>query len=259
MKHSLRFLPFVALLLVTLVPNLPGQSRRPIAAENGKFLRIDGRDMLYGGKSPAQHFDISNSELKKRQYHYGMGREAFHALLDPRYIDVATADSEWPDDARFLVAFVDGEAKAYSVKDLTRHEIVNDTIGGHPIMAAYCILADLGAVYDRAYGDTTLTFGVSGYTYFDSKIWDGLDGFLIWDRDTESLWWPLIDRAVSGPLKGTALRKFDEAHWTDTTWADIKARFPHAQVLQSNQDFKRPNSWPRLRNPTSIQRNFKQR
>ena len=234
-------------------------AERPLAAENGKFLRIEGRNMLYGGESPDQHFDISNSELKKHQYHYGIGRERFPALLQPEFVDVATADALWDDDARFLVAFGARETKAYSVNDLTRHEIVNDTIDGHPIMAAYCILADLGAVYDRAYGDTILTFGVSGYTYFDRKVWDGLDGFLIWDRDTESLWWPLVDRAVSGPLKGTALQKFNESQWEDTTWAEIKKRFPKAKVLRSDQDLERPASWPELKDVSSLRRKFKQK
>ena len=213
MKSPTPLLRLIGLLVFTLAAPFNAHAERPVAAENGKFLRVDGRNMLYGDESPEQHFDI----IKKRQYHYGIGRERFPALLKPDYINVATADVLWDDDARFLVAFGKGEAKAYSVKDLTRHEIVNDTIDGHPIMAACCILADLGAVYDRAYGDTTLTFGVSGYTYFDRKVWDGLDGFLIWDRATESLWWPLVDRAVSGPLTGTALLKFNEAQWEDTT------------------------------------------
>ena len=55
--------------------------------------------------------------------------------------------------------------KVYSIALLTRHEIINDTIDGNPYMVGYCVLADLAAVYTRIYCDTTLTFGVSGYTY----------------------------------------------------------------------------------------------
>ena len=112
--------------------------------------------------------------------------------------------------------------KAYSIKDLTRHEVVNDVLNGQPIMAAYCILADLGAIYERNYDDQELTFALSGYTYFDKDVWNGLDGFVLWDRETESLWWPLIGKAVSGPLKEVKLLEMDKSHWKDIQWKYVK-------------------------------------
>ena len=148
------------------------------------------------------------------------------------------------------------EVKAYAVKDLTRHEVVNDVLDGKPIMAAYCILADLGAIYDRDYGGTELTFGLSGYTYYDTDVWNGMDGFVFWDRETESLWWPLIGKAVSGPLKNVKLMEMDQNQWKDTTWKYIKATYPHAQILASGQDFERPEQWDGIQDVSSIRENF---
>jgi len=230
----------------------PTKKQRPIAINNGKFFTIDEKQMLYGGKDSAQHFDITGYTLKDEQFHYGMGRELFPALLEPEFITVQEADSIWADSTRFIVAYAGDEVKAYSVKDLTRHEVVNDELNGEPIMAVYCILADLGAIYDRQYGDQELTFALSGYTYYDEEVWDGLDGFVLWDRETESLWWPLIDKAVSGPLKGVELLEKDKANWEDTTWAVIKEKYPNAQVLKSGQDFKRPKSWDTLEDVSGI-------
>ena len=173
------------------------KKKRPIAIENGKFFEEDGKKMLYGGEDPAQHFNISGYSLKDEQFHYGIGREAFPALLEPEFIAVEEANQVWADSTRFLVAYAGDEVKAYSVPDLIHHEVVNDELNGQPIMAVYCILADLGAIYERNYGDTELTFALSGYTYYDEEVWDGLDGFILWDRETESLWWPLIGKAVS--------------------------------------------------------------
>ncbi len=42
---------------------------------------------------------------------------------------VAAAEAELPDDAWVLGVAVDGQAKAYSLNLLNRHEVVNDRIG----------------------------------------------------------------------------------------------------------------------------------
>lgn len=234
----------------------PVKKKRPISAENGKFFNQSDSRMLYGGKDSSQHFNISNLTLNEGQFHYGIGREAFPALLAPEFISIEAADTIWADSTRFLIGALNGEAKAYSVPDLTRHEIVNDSLGGRPIMAAYCILADLGAIYERTYDDKVFTFGLSGYTYFDPKVWNGLDGFVFWDRETESLWWPLIGKAVSGPLEGVSLLEMDEQYWEDITWKQVKAKYPNARVLASGQDFERPLEWRRYEDVTTIVKNF---
>jgi len=231
--------------------------QRPIAFENGKFFEVDDRKMLYGGEDSIQHFDITNNELKDEQFHYGIGRERFPALLDPKFTTIEAVDSIWNDDDRFILAYSGDDIKAYSVKDLTRHEVVNDVLNGEPIMAVYCVLADLGAIYDRQYGDKELTFALSGYTYYDDEVWDGLDGFILWDRETESLWWPLIDRAVSGDLKGVELLEKDKANWKDTTWKDIKDNYQNAKVLISGQDYERPKTWKKLNDVSDIVKAYK--
>lgn len=227
-------------------------NKRPVSIENGKFFELDGNKMLYGGKDSSQHFNISSYDLKDEQFHYGIGREKFPALLEPEFISVKEANAIWADSSRFLLAYSGNDIKAYSVKDLTRHEVVNDVLNGQPIMAAYCVLADLGAIYDRKYGDKQLTFALSGYTYYDKDVWNGLDGFVFWDRETESLWWPLIGRAVSGPLKGVKLLEMDKSHWKDTNWKEIKKSYPNAKVLKSGQDFEPPKNWVRLNDVSDI-------
>lgn len=216
----------------------------PIALEHGKFMEEDGRKLLYGGENPAWHFDITGSELKDEQYHFGIGRERFHALTDPVYFSEAEADVVYEDSARFLLLKMGEEVKAYGIDLLTHHEIVNDVVNGKPILAAYCILADLGAVYSREYGDTSLTFALSGYTYFDPEVWEGLDGFVWWDRETESTWWPLIGKGVSGDMQNMPLKVLDESMWSQTQWKDIKGKYENLEVLKPDQSMEPPLSWP---------------
>lgn len=228
---------------------VPRKPSRPSALLNGKFFTKGGKKYLYGGEREEEHFDVTNCDLEVDQFHYGLGREAFPALLKPEFISVEEAAPLWSDQDRFLLAKMGEETKAYSIKDLTRHEVVNDVIDGKPVFAAYCILADLGAMYDRVIGEREYTFALSGYTYYDPEVWNGMDGFVMWDRETESLWWPLIGKAVSGKMKGTEMIVLDEQHWKQTTWEDIVENHPEARILKSGQDFDRPLTWHRKYGP----------
>ena len=49
------------------------------------------------------------------------------AVVDPQF--VPAAEAELPDDAWVLGVTIDGVAKAYSLKLLNRHEVVNDRTG----------------------------------------------------------------------------------------------------------------------------------
>ncbi len=210
-----------------------------------KIMEQNGRKLLWGGPTDAMHFDVTEANLQFDRLHYGLGREAFSALIEPRFVTAENAD--WLlRDARVLSVHIGDEVKVYPVELLTRHEVVNDVVGGRPIFAAYCILADLGAVYDRKLDDHTLTFGVSGYTYSEAEIWSGLDAFVLWDRDTESLWWPPAGRAVAGPLNGQHLKLLETNFWKQTTWEAVRSAHPQARVLAPGQDFKRPDAWPDL-------------
>ena len=75
------------------------------------------------------------------------------------------------------------------------------------------------------------SFGVSGLLY-NSDV-------LLYDRDTESLWSQIMARAISGPLKGTALTMVPLKH---TTWADWRARHPASEVLSTETGFARDYS-----------------
>lgn len=224
---------------------LAARNDRPIAADLGKFFEKDGRKYMYGGDDSTWHFDVSNTILKDEQYHYGIGRERFMALIEPEFISLEEANEVYPDSARFLLLQIGEDVRAYGIDLLTKHEVVNDVVNGQPVMAAYCILADLGAVYHRVIGDREFTFALSGYTYYDPEVWDGMDGFVFWDRETESTWWPLIGKAVSGPLLETPLTVYSEENWSQTTWGDIKSEYQELKVLKPGQTMEAPTSWPK--------------
>lgn len=211
----------------------------------------DGKKWIYGGNGATEKdFDITTFSLNTKQLHYGIGREYFPALIEPEFITSDQIDGWLHEKDNVLAVKVGEEVKVYPIKLLLQHEIVNDVVGGKPIFTAYCYLADLGAVYSRDYNGQTLTFGLSGYTYFDEQIWDGRDAFVFWDRETESLWWPPIGKAVSGELNDVPLKLLQLDYWSQTTWSEVLRKYPQALVLKPGQGMVPPKEWNHLNQET---------
>lgn len=64
-------------------------------------------------------------------------RDAIPAIDNPQFYTVADADEEYVDQEMVLGVSLEGEKRAYSTTLLNRHEIVNDTVGGHPIAVTW--------------------------------------------------------------------------------------------------------------------------
>lgn len=219
-------------------------NRFPRATQTGKFFKRDGVKYLWGGDSLGQDFVVDNLMLEPSQFYFGVGREYFPALLTPEFVTASEA-SKWLPDSLIVLGFVGNDAvKAYPLALLERHEVINDMDDGHPIVVIFCNLADFAAIYDRSLDGRTLTYGQAGYVYSDPKVAGGKYGFILWDRETESLWWPLIERAVSGPLRGTRMNIYNHDKWRLTSWREWQKAHPGTLVLQRDQDFERPTSWP---------------
>jgi hypothetical protein len=159
----------------------------------------------------------------------GPPRDGIPAIDRPRF--VAAAKSGLKDDDRVLGLVRDGAARAYPVRILNWHEVVNDRIGSEPLAITYCPLCGTGIAFEARVAGYEASFGVSGLLY-NSDV-------LLYDRGTESLWSQIMARAISGPLKGAALKM---APLTHTTWADWRARHPASEVLSTETGFARDYS-----------------
>ncbi len=117
------------------------------------------------------------------------------------------------------VALADA-AHAYPVHLMEHHQIVNGRLGEKPVVVAYDPLTGIPLAYQRTVKGRVLTFGVSGLLYRGQ--------FLLYDRETESLWAHYEGRAVSGPLAGTRLTRLQTRQEPMGAWFK---RHPQTQVL----------------------------
>lgn len=92
---------------------------------------------------------------------------------------------------------VNGDARAYPIRILIWHEIVNDVVGGVPVAVTYCPLCNSAAVFDRRVGGRTLSFGTTGKLRHSDLV--------MYDRESESWWQQFVGRGIVGAYAGVRL------------------------------------------------------
>ncbi len=63
--------------------------------------------------------------------------DAIPAISDPSFVSAEEADDQYDHDELVLGVEIEGDARAYSIPLLSRHEIVNDVVGGKPIAVTW--------------------------------------------------------------------------------------------------------------------------
>ena len=64
-------------------------------------------------------------------------RDRIAAIINPRFGTAAEAGRRLADDEPVVGLEINGEARAYSTYQLSRHEIVNDVVGGVPVAVTW--------------------------------------------------------------------------------------------------------------------------
>ena len=157
----------------------------------------------------------------------GPPRDGIPALDAPRFI-AANEATNLADTDRVIGLRIDDIAKAYPIRIMNYHEIVNDNFADRPVAITFCPLCGTGIAFDAVVNGVARRFGVSGLLY-NSDV-------LMYDRETESLWSQILGQAVNGPSKGQELKSLPILH---TTWADWRRRHPDSLVLAEPRRFGR--------------------
>ncbi len=66
-----------------------------------------------------------------------LGRDGISAILDPEFIGASATFPDMAPDERVLGLSLNGDHRAYPLNLLSRHEIVNDTVGGVPVAVTW--------------------------------------------------------------------------------------------------------------------------
>lgn len=124
---------------------------------------------------------------------------------------------EWPGEV----------ARAWPIRYLIWHEIVNDTVGALPVAVTFCPLCNAGIIFDRRVGGQVLSFGVTGKLRASDLI--------MYDRQSESWWQQATGEGIVGAMTGRRLTQL--AGWMED-WAGFRSRNPQGLVMAEPD-------WPR--------------
>ncbi len=181
-----------------------------------------------GGAPRKNGFDLEGALLPAEAIRPGgPPRDGIPAIDRPRFDTPRQATWLHPDD-RVLGLEHDGAVRAYPIRILDWHEIVNDRIGADLVVVSYCPLCGTGVAFVLPDSRESGGFGVSGLLY-NSDV-------LFYDRASQSLWSQILMQAVSGPRKGERLTPLPLEH---TTWRDWRDRHPDTRVLSRDTGHRR--------------------
>ena len=77
--------------------------------------------------------DLETQEARDFRIVSVLPRDAIPAISDPKFVPASTA-ATWMQDAEQIIGLEVGDVvKAYPINMLSRHEIVNDVVGGVPL------------------------------------------------------------------------------------------------------------------------------
>jgi hypothetical protein len=152
----------------------------------------------------------------------GVAMDGLVPLDSPRMVPAREAEYLGTDDLVFGVS-IQGDTRAYPLRILGWHEMLNDLVGGLPVALTYCPLCGAGQLYQSgANAERRFVFGSSGLLHRSNK--------LMFDRQTYSLWSQFAGTPVMGPL-GLANIQLPRLPMVTSRWGDWRAANPETSVL----------------------------
>jgi hypothetical protein len=152
----------------------------------------------------------------------GPPKDGIPAIDNPRTVPISKA-TNLTDTEPVIGLVINGRARAYPLRVLTWHEIVNDELGGVPVTVTFCPLCNSSIVFDRRLDGKILDFGTTGKLRNSDLV--------MYDRQTESWWQQFLGEGIVGEMTGKQLVVIPSRL---ESFAEFKKRAPGGDVLVPN-------------------------
>lgn len=150
----------------------------------------------------------------------GPPKDGIPAIWEPAHIPARQETRLAPREPVLTYEHAGEAPRAYPVRYLMWHEIVNDVVGGLPIAVTWCPLCNSAMVFDARVDGVRHTFGVSGLLRHSDMI--------MYDRETQSWWQQAVGEGVVG--QHAAARLTPLPAWMES-WDEFRTRNPDGLVM----------------------------
>ena len=150
--------------------------------------------------------------------HVDIFERMFHPNTAPTFAPASQAAAE-PGDM-ILAVNLNRQSRAYPIRYLGYHHIINDIVGGQPIAITYCTLCHTGLVWSRVLDGRTLYFHLAGINNGNA---------LLRDAETSSIWQQSTGECIFGALRGRHLTLISASELTLALWRNEN---PNGTILR---------------------------
>ncbi len=157
----------------------------------------------------------------------GPPKDGIPSIDNPKTVPVSEVKN-LADTEPVVGLIINGKARAYPLRVLTWHEIVNDELGGVPVTVTYCPLCNSAIVFDRRLDGKVLDFGTTGKLRHSDMV--------MYDRQTESWWQQFLGEGIVGEMTGARLKMVPARV---ESFARFRASAPDGKVLVPTGDVSR--------------------
>lgn len=169
---------------------------------------------------PDTDFSVSSMNLRDIMSG-GVPKDGIRAIDNPTFMPVADEASIAATEP-VITVLLNGKARAYPLRYLTAHEIVNDLFEGTPIAVTFCPLCNSSVVFDARLNGQAVEFGTTGKLHNSDLV--------MYDRLTETWWQQYNGTGIVGELTGQKLAVIPSR--LESLELFVK-RFPDGEIMRA--------------------------
>jgi len=148
-----------------------------------------------------------------------IARDAIPSIDNPKF--KPAIDEDRIPNIEPVIAFKhNGIIRAYPLRYMMWHEIVNDVVGGLPVAITYCPLCNTSVVFGRILDEKIVTFGTTGKLRHSDLV--------MYDRGEQNWWQQINGEAIVGKRAGEKLKSYPSFL---ISFEIFKQRYPNGEVL----------------------------
>jgi len=189
----------------------------------GLLLFVAVATVIFVIGPPKQNVNQQFTSYKGVEIVPDLRKDSIPALTNPAYESGSSSLTWLKKEDKVIGVNFNGDVRAYPIKIMSWHEIINETIGAENVLISYSPLCASSVVFSRDLDGRTLDFGNTGALYESCSV--------MYDTQANNYWWQPSGQAIRGNQIDKLLAIMPSAV---TTWGEWYEANPNTQVLSVN-------------------------